>query len=158
MPQQHALRFAVTSQMDRATRQWRRLAGTVVTAHGISEACALPLITIARKGEGLRQGALAEELGIEGPSLVRLLDQLCAAELVRRCDDPLDRRAKTLRLTEKGHAVTRQIEADLVHLRDAVLGDLHADDLRSVLKLFAAVEAASEAIPLQRGKAEESAA
>jgi MarR family transcriptional regulator for hemolysin len=35
-------------------------------------------------GEGINQVALAEEIGIEGPSLVRVIDQLATDGLVRR--------------------------------------------------------------------------
>ena len=69
----------------------------------------------------MRQGTLAEYVGIEGPSLVRLLDQLCAAGLARRDEDPHDRRAKTISLTAAGRAVTAKMEEDLRTLRAQVL-------------------------------------
>ncbi|KAB0678477.1 MarR family winged helix-turn-helix transcriptional regulator [Aureimonas leprariae] len=148
-----SVRFDVTSNLDRASRQWRRLAREIVEAHGISQACAMPLITIGRMGEGVRQGPLADEIGIEGPSLVRLLDQLAAAELVERRDDPSDRRAKTLWLTAKGRAVTRHIEDDLTRLRAAVLGGVPEADLQAVLRVYAALDAAVEATATTRTRA-----
>ncbi|GGE09007.1 MarR family transcriptional regulator [Aureimonas endophytica] len=137
-----ALRFAVTANLERIGRQWRRLARETVESHGISQACGLPLISIGRLGEGLRQGALAEEVGMEGPSLVRLLDQLAAAGLVERRDDPSDRRAKTLWLTDKGRAITGRIEADLAALRAKVFADVPSADLEAVLRVFATIERA----------------
>ena len=70
----------------------------------------MPVLTIARAGNGMRQGVLAEELGVEGPSLVRILDQLCLGGLVERRDDPTDKRAKTLHLTAEGQALAAVIE------------------------------------------------
>ena len=49
-------------------------------SYGISTACTMPLLMIGRSGGGIRQVALAQQLGMEGPSLVRLLDKLCASD------------------------------------------------------------------------------
>ena len=93
------LRQAVTHAILTTGRHWRRAANGVAEAHGLSDATAHPLIIIGRMAEEPRQNALAEAVGIEGPSLVRLLDQLAAAGLVVRREDPSDRRAKVLGLT-----------------------------------------------------------
>lgn len=135
------IRRAYTQTLLLAGRRWRRLADMAAEAHGISEAKALPLVLIARMGGAPRQNALAEALGIEGPSLVRLLDQLCMAELVRRREDATDRRAKVLSLTPAGEAVVARIEADLDRLREAVFAGVSAADLEAGLRVFAAVQA-----------------
>jgi hypothetical protein len=64
----------------RLARIYRREVNRALAEHGLSDAKALPVLHIARAGGGLRQGVLAEELGVEGPSLVRILDQLCAGQ------------------------------------------------------------------------------
>lgn len=122
-----------------AGRQWRRIADLVVERHGISEAKALPLVLIGRMEGEPRQNALAEAVGIEGPSLVRLLDQLEAAGLVVRKEDATDRRAKVLSLTPAGQAVVAQIEADLDRLRKAVFATVGAADFEASLRVFQAV-------------------
>ncbi len=86
----------------RLARVRRRVADRTLSAHGLSEATAHPLQVLTRHNESVRQGSLAEEIGIEGPSLVRLIDLLEADGLVERREDPTDRRAKLLRLTAKG--------------------------------------------------------
>lgn len=121
-------------------RQWRRLADGVTDAHGISDAAALPLVMIGRMEGEPRQNALAEAVGIEGPSLVRLLDGLCAAGLVLRQEDPTDRRAKVLRLTPAGQTVVAKIEADLDRLRERVFAQVSAADLEASLRVFRAVQ------------------
>ena len=73
------LRLAYTHTLLLTGRHWRRAANAVMEAHGLSDATAVPLIMIARLDGAPRQNALAEAVGIEGPSLVRLLDQLCEA-------------------------------------------------------------------------------
>src|SRR5580692_1739595 len=117
MPNIHDLRRSVTGGLVRVSRQWRRASHHVISGYGVSEACATPLLMIGRLGEGVRQGTLAEYVGIEGPSLVRLLDQLCSAALARREEDPADGRAKTIWLTDAGRAVCAKIEEALIELR-----------------------------------------
>lgn len=136
----HRRRQAYTHSLLLAGRQWRRLADAAAEAHGISEAKALPLVLIGRMAGEPRQTALAEAVGIEGPSLVRLLDQLCAAGLVQRREDATDRRAKVLSLTPAGRAVVARIEADLERLREEVFGDVSAADLEAGLRVFRAIQ------------------
>lgn len=133
------LRRDYTHDLILAGRQWRRLADASTQAHGISEAMALPLVLIGRMKGDPRQNALADAVGIEGPSLVRLLDQLEAAGLVVRREDPKDRRAKVLRLTAAGKAIATKIEADLTRLRETVFGGVSATDLEAGMRVFQAV-------------------
>jgi MarR family transcriptional regulator for hemolysin len=119
-----------------------------LTEHGISEACAAPLIWIGRLGDGVRQVVVASHVGIEGPSLVRLLDQLEALGLVVRKDDPTDRRAKGLWLTEVGRDLAQRMEEVLDQLRDRVLEGVSQADLEAAVRVLAAFDkiALSQAI------------
>jgi MarR family transcriptional regulator for hemolysin len=117
-----------------------------MTAHGLSEARAAPLIWLGRLGGGVRQVTLAAHIGIEGPSLVRLLDQLESAGLVERRDDPEDRRAKTIWLTPEGKALTRRIERVLMELRERRLRDISDDDIAAALRVFHAFDAVTEPV------------
>src|SRR4051812_14833445 len=126
-----------------AGRQWRRLAQEALDAHGISEARAAPLVWVSRMGGGVRQVELASRVGIEGTSLVRLLDQLSAAGLVERRDDPGDRRAKTIWLTDEGERLAEQIEQVLAELRGRVLSGVSQSDVEATLRVFRAIDCAS---------------
>lgn len=119
-----------------ASRQWQRLVDVALERFGISGACTAPLLLIGRSGGGIRQVALAQRLGMEGPSLVRLLDRLGEQGLVRREADAHDRRANLLWLTEAGQALVGQLEARLVELRQEVFGTLAAGEIETVLKLW----------------------
>ncbi|APA87813.1 winged helix DNA-binding protein [Paraburkholderia sprentiae WSM5005] len=131
-----ALRRTVSSTLVVAARKWRRTSHGVLAAFNVSEACATPLLTASRLGSAVRQVTLADHVGIEGPSLVRLLDQLCAAGLMRRDEDPEDRRAKTVVLTDEGRAVTAKMEEELVTLRAQALKGVSRDDLEAALRVF----------------------
>ena len=85
-----------------AGRQWRKIAREVAAQHGVSEAASAPLLWIERLGADVRQNTLADAVGIEGASLVRLLDELQASGLITREPDPADRRANAVNLTDAG--------------------------------------------------------
>src|SRR5260370_18575984 len=101
----------------RLGRLWRREVDQAVAAHGLSQATAIPLVVLSRRGKCVRQCVLAEEMGIEGPSLVRLIDLLQAEGLVERREDPTDRRAKMLHLTALGGMRTDEINRGLGPVR-----------------------------------------
>lgn len=135
------LRLAYTQTLLLSGRHWRRAANAVMEAHGLSDASAVPLIMIARLDGAPRQNALAEAVGIEGPSLVRLLDQLCEAGFAARREDPTDRRAKVLSLTPAGRALVARMEADLAALRAEIFADVSTADLAASLRVFEALQA-----------------
>ncbi len=137
-----ALQLNISSGMVTAARHWRRICQSTLANYGISEACAVPLLMIVRLGDGVRQVAVAQAAGLESPSLVRLLDQLCRAGFVRRCEDPDDRRAKALSLTPRGRELAESIERELVRLRRDVLQNISPADLEAALRVVRAFEEA----------------
>ncbi len=74
---------------------------------------------------------------------MRLLDQLAAADLIVRRDDPTDRRAKTIWLTDEGERLSGRIEELLVDLRGQVLADVGKADLEATLRVLKAFDEAS---------------
>jgi MarR family transcriptional regulator for hemolysin len=88
---------------------------------------------------------LADYVGVEGATLVRLVDQLSAAGLVRREVDPSDRRANVLSLTEAGERMAEQIEAELKQLRAEVFAEISETDLEATLRVLGALYKASGA-------------
>jgi MarR family transcriptional regulator for hemolysin len=98
------------------------------------------LLAYVRKLGGPNQTTLAEQMGLEGASIVRLVDRLEREGLVERRSGT-DRRVKTIHFTPKGEALSAEIwrvagtlrqelfagipEAQLVQAR-ALLQELHA--------------------------------
>ncbi|GAB7547035.1 MarR family transcriptional regulator [Cupriavidus sp. 8B] len=147
MPSIDTLRFAFTGQLMLAGRQWRHISQGAVTAYGISAAAAGPLLFIRRLGGGVRQVTLADYVGLEGASLVRLVDQLSAAGLVRREVDANDRRANALWLTDAGEALAEKLEAELKHLRARVFADISEQDFEGAMRVLNALARAAESTP-----------
>lgn len=132
----------ISSGMVVAARHWRRICQSTLVNYGISEACAVPLLMIGRLGEGVRQVTVAHAAGMESPSLVRLLDQLCNSGYACRTEDPNDRRAKCLSLTDSGRELVQSVEAELVRLRGDVLAGIPPADLEAALRVIRAFESA----------------
>jgi MarR family transcriptional regulator for hemolysin len=95
---------------------------------------------LSRQGENVRQGVLADELGIEGPSLVRLIDLLQAEGLVERREDPTDRRAKTLHLTMTGEVKVEEIDRVLRRVRGSLLKDIGSQELAVTFETLERIE------------------
>lgn len=131
------------------SRLWRRLADQALADCGMSQAMALPLLILTRDGHA-RQCEIAEELGLEGPSLVRIVDLLVAERLVTRKEDASDRRAKILALTEKGRARGQEIERVVDGLRKQFLAGIGKEDLAVTVRTLDAVEQALTGIEEER--------
>ncbi|WP_226373854.1 MarR family winged helix-turn-helix transcriptional regulator [Citrifermentans bemidjiense] len=94
---------------------------------GLTEATWRPLLHLSHLGDGIRQKDLAASVGIEGPSMVRLVETLIAKGLVDRAEDSTDRRAKLLSLTDKGHSMVARIR-ETVLLREEQLLNIFTED------------------------------
>lgn len=89
-----------------------------------------------RRIDGINQSQLADRMDVEPIALVRLLDKLEAAGYVQRRQDPQDRRAYLLYLTEKSGPLIERLEAISVELRDEVLGSLSAAERDALIDLL----------------------
>jgi len=135
----------MTRNLVLAGRQWRKIGRQVASQHGVSEAASAPLIWIDRLGENVRQNVLADAIGIEGASLVRLLDELQASGLITRTPDPGDRRANSVNLTETGTALVKEVNDAINQLRLEVFAKIPRKDIEATLRVLAAIEAAAGA-------------
>jgi len=132
-------RTTVTSSLLQAGSIWKRAAEKALVDDGISVARANLLLWVGRMGGGVRQVQLAECLGLASQSMVRLLDELSATGHLERREDPNDRRAKTIWLTQEGSALANRVELVLSSLRADVLGDICDDDIEAAHRVFDAI-------------------
>ena len=125
-PDQH--RFAM--QVAQLSRAWRSELDRRLVGLGLSQARWLVLLHLARFSEMPTQRELAQSVGVEGPTLARLLDSLEAQELAIRLAVPEDRRAKKIALQPKAQPLIEKIEAISTQLRQEVFVGIDEDDLR----------------------------
>jgi MarR family transcriptional regulator for hemolysin len=125
----------------RLARYWRWRLEERLKPVGMTQAKAVTLIFLSRLGDGMLQRELATVLGIEGPTLVRLLDSLEERGLVERREAQNDRRGKTVHLTKRASPVVREVSKIGADLRAEVLRGIPASDLEASIGVFDAVMA-----------------
>ncbi len=116
-------------------RRYRALLDEKLRPRGYGTARMEALSTIDRANEPSAQIAIAKRIGIEGPTLTRMLDALEAEGLVVRRADPNDRRTKLIELTDDGRRALAEIMAIAHAFRKTVLKDLSDTELDAVNKV-----------------------
>jgi len=128
---------SLTAALTHASRAYRAAADKVAADYGLSQATGLPVLVISRFGEnGVRPGVLAETLSLEASSLVRVVDQLIDSGLVERHEDPNDRRAKILRLTDEGRKTAERMDQALRPFRRKLFGAFEPADVDACLRVL----------------------
>jgi MarR family transcriptional regulator for hemolysin len=89
-----------------------------------------------RRIDGINQSQLADRMDVEPIALVRLLDKLEAGGYVQRRQDPQDRRAYLLYLTEKAGPLIERLEVISEELREEMLGDLSPRERDSLIDML----------------------
>ncbi len=111
------------------TRRWRKVLDAEFQSSGLTDATWRPLLHLHILGDDVRQKNLAASLGIEEPSLVRLIDALAAKGLIERSEDVKDRRAKLLRMTPDGLKLVKRIRKTVASLEDGLFSSFSDDEL-----------------------------
>ncbi|RZS31579.1 MarR family winged helix-turn-helix transcriptional regulator [Corticibacter populi] len=110
-------------------RLWRKAINEILAPLGLTEATWRPLIYIHRARQNLSQNDLADLMGLDRSSIVRLLDSLEKAQLTVRQEDTADRRVKRLHLTDEGRQIALQAEDASAQLHRRVFAAIPADVL-----------------------------
>jgi MarR family transcriptional regulator for hemolysin len=126
----------------RISRRLRLAVDRELGAFGLTEATWRPLAYVGRLGEGVRQGELAAALGIEGPSLVRLLDGLERRGLIERREQEGDRRVRGIYLTAPGRELQRRVLSISDNIQQRVLAAADPKDIEACDRLFGIIERA----------------
>lgn len=122
------------------TRRWRQVLDAEFQSAGLTDATWRPLLHLDFLGDGTRQKDLAAAVGIEGPSLVRLLDTLVAKGLLERSEDASDRRAKLLSLTPEGRVTVARIRETVMTLEDQLLSPFNDGEIARVAGFIGRLE------------------
>jgi MarR family transcriptional regulator for hemolysin len=102
------------------------------------------LFWISVAEEGATQSELAERIGVEGPTLVRMLNRLEQEGVVERQLSKGDRRAKTIRMKPAAERALAQIAALSGPLRDDLLQEVSDEELKTCLRVLGKVMARLE--------------
>ena len=113
----HMLAHAWRTELDRRLRPL-----------GFSHSRWLLLLHLSRN-DGCTHQQLAQHMGIEAPTLVKLVDHLEKESLLKRCISETDRRVKHLHLSEAGKQVVVDIRSNAAELRKDILSDTSKEEL-----------------------------
>lgn len=117
-------------------RLWRTEMHRRLKAVGLSFVQWSALRYLAQDGDAMVQKDLALAVGIEGPTMVGVLDRMVAMGLVERREASHDRRFKTVHLTAKAETLLGRAEAELRVLRQDMLQGIAEADLRTAIRVF----------------------
>lgn len=121
-------------EMAAFNRKLRSFFDARVAEKGLTLARARTLFALSRRGS-LTQKELAEELEIETPTLVRLLDAMEKQKLIERRSDEIDRRAKRIHMTPAGLQTFEDVDAQAKAMRAEIALDISTDEIRVALNV-----------------------
>lgn len=115
-------------------RRWRQAMEAQLAAAGLTDATWVPLVHLKETGGGMTQKGLASLVGVDGSSLVRVLDILEREGLIERRRDERDGRARLIHLTPEGESRLDAIRAELARAEEAILCDLSDKEIARMLE------------------------
>jgi len=130
------IREAFAQEIARISRRWRARLDERLRHTGLTQSRWNTLLQLSRGPEGMTQRELADFIGVEAPTVVRLLDALERQGLVERRPSEEDRRAYRIYLTEEAKALMEEINRIAFELRQEILADIPLDDLTFCLNVM----------------------
>lgn len=87
-----------------------------------------PFLMLLWKKDGLRQKEMYQQVGVEQPTAVRILDRMEGDGLIVRKQSPHDRRASEVYLTSKGKGCKKIVDLKVKELNQVFLECLSKDE------------------------------
>ncbi|WP_312567638.1 MarR family transcriptional regulator [Comamonas sp.] len=103
------------------SRAWRSVVDGRLAELGLTDTTWVPLFHLHAADQALSLKQLAQRVGLDSSTLVRVVDLLESRGLVVRETDASDRRSKSLRLTKQGLAVVADVRGKLFQVEAQVL-------------------------------------
>ncbi len=125
-------------------RAWRLAVDRRLKSLGLSQAGWMTIAVVARSREPLSQTDLANSLGVEGATMVAMIDRLAKAGLVVREGSDIDRRVKRVVLTEAGNRLYGRVKSEAEIFRNTLLADIPAKKLLAATELLEQLQRIAE--------------
>lgn len=124
---------------------WRIALDRRLRPLGYSRSRWMVLLHVSRN-DGITHRELAERLGIEAPTLVRLVDRMEADGLLQRRVSDVDRRVKHLHLSAAGSAEVSRIWASAADLRRELLTGIDEQEIKIALAVLGNIRSKLESL------------
>src|SRR5262249_53572427 len=119
-------------------RKLRASFDALVRERGMTLARARVFFALSKR-DGINQRELADELELETPTLVRILDAMEAQNFIERRAAQADRRAKLIHTTDSGKVIAAEIDALAASVRSDILEGISDEDIAVALKVIRAM-------------------
>jgi MarR family transcriptional regulator for hemolysin len=134
LPESFEERFAAA--LHTSARLWRLALDKRLKHLGIGQSGWMTIAMIAKAGEPMSQRALADLVGVEGPSMVSMLDRLERDGFVTRAPSALDRRVKLVHLTDAGKTIYAEVLKEATPFRAGLMADVDQEALAAATVLL----------------------
>jgi MarR family transcriptional regulator, transcriptional regulator for hemolysin len=118
------------------SKAWRQALDRRLKFLGVSQASWMTIAVAAKAREPLSQSELAQALGVEGATMVAMVDRLVKAGLVLREPSATDRRIKRVVLTAAGTSLYNKVRAEAVAFRKELLAGVDPKKLLAATELL----------------------
>ena len=118
------------------SRSWRQAVDRRLKYLGVSQASWMTIAIAARARSPFSQSELADKLGVEGATMVAMVDRLVKAGLVLREASTTDRRIKRVVLTPAGLKIYEKVKAEAAALRKELLSNTDPKKLLMATELL----------------------
>jgi len=126
-------------------RAWRQAIDRRLKYLGMSQASWMTIAVAANAREPLSQSELADSLGVEGATMVAMVDRLVKAGLVKREPSTADRRIKRVVVTEAGYRLFGTVKTEAALVRKELLSQLDPEKLETATDVLEALQGMIEA-------------
>lgn len=127
------------------SRIWKLVLDRRLKDLGLGQAGWMTIAMAAKADSPRSQSELAQQVGVEGATMVAMIDRLVRDGLVVRSPSPSDRRVKLISLTDQGRQLYTRVKQEADACRKELLHGIDEEALLQATELLERVRQAAEA-------------
>ena len=136
-----------SSALHNASRAWRQALDRRLKYLGVSQASWMTIAVVAKARAPLSQSELADRLGVEGATMVAMVDRLVKAGLVIREPSTTDRRVKRVVLTQAGNLLYDKLRTEAAAFRTELLANMDPKALLIATEFLEGLQGIIDSLP-----------
>jgi len=129
--------FRMTRILSLSARRWGTfIESRMMAATGLSRPRWQTLFVLSVATPPVTTSLLSARLAIQWPPLIRTLNSLEADGLIRRVENPSDKRSRYIEITQSGLEVVAHVQPILSGLRSTVFANLSVDEMEFATRVL----------------------
>ncbi len=129
-----------------AAREWRQAVDRRLKYLGVSQASWMTIAVAAKSDRSLSQSELADRLGVEGATMVAMVDRLAKAGLVIREPSATDRRINHVVITAAGQRLYGTVKTEADAVSRELLGTIEPEKLAVAIEVLETLQGMFETV------------